>query len=242
MCFRSGYNLRMEIEDEIQQHHVHLKPWRLSKGLTQEALGNMVGSTKGKISKLESGKQKLGGDWIAKISKALGVEPSDLLRPPSDAPYSTALLGTEPKQSNVVGQAAAGLWFDAEGVDDPLYPDIPYIPSRYPSLTQNSYLVVGDSMNERYLNGTYVVTVPYWQVRTSIQDGDPVVVERRDGSKLERTVKIVSVQPSVFRLESRSTNPKWAGSVITIPRGREDASDNSIEIVGLIIGSYKPEA
>lgn len=142
----------------------------------------------------------------------------------------------------VRGQVAAGLWFEDGEWDTPKYPEVPVVPSRYRNVPQIAYKVVGDSMDERgFVDGSYVITVPYWQVRTQIQDGDAVVVERRDGSRVERTIKIVVIGPGEYRLEARSTNPRWADTAIVIPRDRPEANDNSVEIIGLVIGSYKPE-
>lgn len=110
-------------------------------------------------------------------------------------------------------------------------------------MEQRAYRVTGDSMNERgFHDGSFVITVPYWNVRTQIQDGDAVVVERREGNRIERTIKVVVINPSEYRLEARSTNPRWADTAITIPRDTNaEPSAIEIEIVGLVVGSYRPE-
>ena len=49
--------------------------YRRKKGLSQRALGELVGVTGGYISTLETGKNKLEGDILTRLSNALGVPP-----------------------------------------------------------------------------------------------------------------------------------------------------------------------
>ncbi|MGJ4857037.1 LexA family protein [Labrys sp. La1] len=144
----------------------------------------------------------------------------------------------------VMGQVGAGVWFDEGEVDESVYSDIPVIPGRYAAIQQSAYRVTGDSVDKLGISdGSYVITIEYWMVRAAIQDGDVVVVEKREGGKIERTVKVVVVTPTDFRLEARSNNPKWDGVAIVIPRKAADfADDREIVIVGLVIGDYRVRA
>lgn len=56
-----------------------LKNFRKLKGLSGEALGDLVGTNKSKISKLESGEQTLDTKWAKKLAPHLGVKPVQLL-------------------------------------------------------------------------------------------------------------------------------------------------------------------
>ena len=64
----------------------YLKEWRLRKRLTQEALADKMGTTKGTISKLElyqlrgpgSGHQKINDEWLGRYCVALGVTQREL--------------------------------------------------------------------------------------------------------------------------------------------------------------------
>lgn len=166
----------------------------------------------------------------------------ELLREDYSTVTSTAGEKTTTRGISVKGQAAAGLWFDEGAVDESVYGEIPIAIARYATIEQSAYRVMGDSMDKLgFLDGSFVITVDYWKVRAAIQDGDTVVVEQRDGGRIERTVKVVAITPDSYRLEARSNNPKWAGSAIVIPRVNADmADDRSTEIVGLVIGNYRP--
>lgn len=62
-----------------------IRELRLEAGLSQQALGDAVGTSKMTISDLERGSMQLTVDYMRRIALALGVVPADLL-PPSDNP------------------------------------------------------------------------------------------------------------------------------------------------------------
>ncbi len=62
-----------------------LREWRAYRGLTQEALGAMVGRTKGQISSLESGRTPYHQTILEALAVALRCTPADLIsRKPDD--------------------------------------------------------------------------------------------------------------------------------------------------------------
>jgi putative transcriptional regulator len=61
-----------------------LKEIRKSRKITQEELGEMIGSTKMHIWRLERGDRQLTQKWLLKISKALNCSILDIL-PQSDS-------------------------------------------------------------------------------------------------------------------------------------------------------------
>ena len=62
-----------------------IRELRLEAGLSQQALGDAVGTSKMTISDLERGEMQLTQDYMRRIAHALGVTPADLL-PPQDNP------------------------------------------------------------------------------------------------------------------------------------------------------------
>ncbi len=60
----------------IQQNIVK---FRTIKGLTQQELGDLIGLSRSGIAAIESGKNKVYGDTIVRIAKALGVSADILL-------------------------------------------------------------------------------------------------------------------------------------------------------------------
>lgn len=150
-----------------------------------------------------------------------------------------------PRVSPVIGETAAGVWLEPDSWDEAKYPPVPYVPTRYGNLEQQAYRVVGPSMNLKGIHdGTFVITVLYWEVRSQPQDGDIVIVERRrDGGLVERTIKEVVIRADRIELMPRSSDARYQEPVI-IPRAArtphrtEDALE--VEIVALVIGSYTP--
>ncbi|MFN4287542.1 MAG: helix-turn-helix domain-containing protein [Brevundimonas sp.] len=64
-----------------------LADWRQHRGLSQEKLGEMVGTTGSVISLLESGRRQLSPKWLRKLAPALGTTPGHLLEHhPDDIP------------------------------------------------------------------------------------------------------------------------------------------------------------
>lgn len=61
--------------------------FRTERGLSQQALADLVGCGQSDIAKLESGGKRSTIDWMVRIAPHLGVGPKDLLPPaPGDAP------------------------------------------------------------------------------------------------------------------------------------------------------------
>lgn len=57
---------------------------RKAKGLTQGRLGELIGTEKSQISKLESGERTLTEDWLRRLSSALGCGIADLIIAPGE--------------------------------------------------------------------------------------------------------------------------------------------------------------
>lgn len=63
-----------------------IKEIRKKKKLSQERLGNMVGTTKQHIGRLESGKSNLSDVWLERLSKAFNCTKAEIL---GEAPVLT---------------------------------------------------------------------------------------------------------------------------------------------------------
>lgn len=67
-----------------------IRELRLEAGLSQQALGDAVGTSKMTISDLERGSMQLTQDYMRRIAQALGVVPADLL-PAQDNPEGLSI-------------------------------------------------------------------------------------------------------------------------------------------------------
>jgi SOS-response transcriptional repressor LexA len=172
---------------------------------------------------------------VLKISRYLNLSIDELV--------SGVVPAKEPRSAPVIGETAAGIWLEPDSWDEAKYPAVPFVPTRYGNLGQKAYRVIGNSMNlKRIHDGSFVITVDYWEVRTQPQDGDLVIVERRrQGGLVERTLKEVVIQGDRIELTSRSSEERYRDPIV-IPRNArtpfttEDALE--VEIIALVVGNY----
>lgn len=64
---------------------VYLRQWRESRLLTQAELAAKAGVSRDTVVKIETGKQAARFATVRKLAAALGVEPTDLRRLPTEA-------------------------------------------------------------------------------------------------------------------------------------------------------------
>lgn len=82
------------------------REWREAKGLSQDQVAERLETNRGQISKLERGELRMNDDWIAGISYALGIEPSELLRDPRIPSQADMLRGASPDQERQIREFA----------------------------------------------------------------------------------------------------------------------------------------
>jgi demethylmenaquinone methyltransferase/2-methoxy-6-polyprenyl-1,4-benzoquinol methylase len=80
----------------------HIRHWRRERGLSQEALGKLIGLGKPSISKLERGEMSLRDTTIAKLVDALDVSAGDLL-----GDYASGRAASESTNQTGANQASA---------------------------------------------------------------------------------------------------------------------------------------
>lgn len=97
----------------------HLRAWREARGLTLEAVAEMLGTDKTQVSKLERGERGLTDRWIERFAtKVYRVQPPALLMPPPVGDkrpkpriVGAAIIG----EVNVEASAGAGALVEHEG-------------------------------------------------------------------------------------------------------------------------------
>jgi transcriptional regulator with XRE-family HTH domain len=77
-----------------QPYRHYLREWRERRGLLQEQLGQMVGSSKSVISRLETGERPIKIEMQFKLMRALKISPAQFFSPP-DRPSLDALVADE---------------------------------------------------------------------------------------------------------------------------------------------------
>lgn len=196
----------------------------------------------------EAGTRKPKTEEIVRYAKAFRVSPEWLLfGQSSDA---AKLLPAKPALDDVQsvnfvavrGMAQAGVWmefdeFDGQGLDP-----VPTVPGSWRSFEQFAYQVKGPSMNLRGIDdGCFVICVRYSDATGTRRDPDIVVVERRRGGVIERTVKELVITKTETQLWPRSSDARFQSPVV-VKKDKPDNQDDGteIEIVGLVIGVWRP--
>lgn len=215
-------------------------------GKTRSGLAKAAGVHVSQVTHWLAGRRHIKAHQLERIARYLELAPP--------AAYAETHINNLPLSNNayidpghasvtyvpIVGETAAGIWRE-EDVTPQLTdaPTIPVIPLDYPVSQQFAYRVIGNSMNKRRIwDGDYVVCVPYFEKRAELTEGDLVVVQRRDGHLVERTLKIIHVTPTGYELQPSSTEP--GHKTITIPRNFEPEDGVEIEVVGFAVGRYAP--
>lgn len=139
---------------------------------------------------------------------------------------------------SVRGVVAAGMWQSAEVAQDEALGTAPMVEdSRYAGLPQWAELLRGPSMNRTYQDGDYLHVIDAPSLGYFPRPGDDVIVERRtaqDGN-VERTCKRVAIIDGKHALVGDSTIERW-----NEPLPLDAGPDSIVQIIGLVVGSYRP--
>ncbi len=139
-----------------------------------------------------------------------------------------------------VGEASGGTWREAyQWPRDEWLPLALTVPDeRYPSAKRSALRIVGDSMDELYPDGSYVVFVRFDDISSKPTSGDKVVVVRYRQGLMEATIKEYTRDAKGKRwLKPRSSNPAHAA----IPLDAPPDDGQNVEIIGLVVGSQRLE-
>jgi transcriptional regulator with XRE-family HTH domain len=205
-----------------------IKELREGKGWTQEQLAEFCGTSGATIQRLERGRRKLTDKWIPLLSNALGVQPGELFVEIIEA----VKIGLPVK-----GEAQAGVWREADIIHEPIRATLNIGPdARYEGKDQFAVLVQGNSMNKKFTHGQYIVCVRWDELGREPRNGDIVVVERRDGGRIETTVKRVSLARNrPIMLAAESDDPKWKDPIPLLPENEAE----TVTITALVVGRYE---
>lgn len=211
-----AHNGRMDKSIDLKA----LKEALAVKPRSQSAAARAIGIDPASMNRALAGGRRLQVDELAKLMRYLSET--------GDNPFSSNGVATVP----VVGAVEAGAWREPNLHDT--YENIPVLAS-----DNNDKLfalrVVGPSMNELYPDGSYVVARMFeggpWPI------GKRVVVQRTDSAgKVETTLKELARGKGGLELWPRSTDERHQAPIAL------NEADDTIEIIGLVVSSYRPEA
>jgi transcriptional regulator with XRE-family HTH domain len=205
---------------------------REAKGLSQSELARMIGVKPQAVQAMEAGRVKR-TKFLQEISTALS-RPAGWFVGDDNHHLQEALIL---KYAQFRGIAAAGLWQEdsRQATDDVRIPAAP--DKKFAGAPQIAFRVLGNSMNKVVRDGEYVICVDYKEHPVALRDGDLVVAERHRAGEIERTVKRVRGGPNrSVELWPESDDPKHQKPVTL--KARE--ADSEVQVVGLVIGYYRP--
>lgn len=209
-----------------------LKELREALNLTQTELARLAGTSQPQIQRLETGERKLTKEWAKRLAPHLQTSAKELMFDSAEEDQRQEL---EVTGLPVVGTSRAGDWLDITMMDaeQQEHETIPVARNpRFPYARQYALLVVGDSMNQIFAEGTYVTCVDFAESGLSIRPGMIVHVERTlAGPQLvETTVKKVGNG----ELLPQSSNPVHQPLKLNGDEGTE------ITVKGVVIGKWEP--
>ena len=217
-----------------------LKAARERKGYKSAAkAAAAMGAPYGTYSGHENGSRGAKRQEIIRYAKFFGVNPAWL-------EYGEGELSTAPVESatpsiaqvHIRGSVQAGTWNEFEEFPDADMETVPTVMGKWAGYEQFAYKITGPSMNQaRIFDGDFVVCVPYFLAAKGHKTGDLVVVERRRGGLVERTVKQVDFSNGDCKLWPRSDDPRFQ---LPIPCKGPEPDGTEIEIIGLVIWVCRP--
>lgn len=80
----------------------YVREWREHRGLTQEQLADRLATSKGQISRWESGKRDMTSKVLSALAYALNIEVADLYRDPRAPSVDALLRSATPAQRDQV--------------------------------------------------------------------------------------------------------------------------------------------
>jgi hypothetical protein len=135
----------------------------------------------------------------------------------------------------VHGESAGGVW--REGEDRPIGDDDVLVPAnpQYPSSSQYSRRLVGNSISNRIPDGEYAIMMHYDKAPAHLlKPGVLVDVQRVRAGLREHTIKVFA---GGARLMTDSRELDQQEELIL----NHDDEDTTVTIVGIVVGSYRPQ-
>lgn len=208
---------------------------RRSLGKSQQEFADMFGVTQGSVSRWENGAMPDPAS-IAQLAELADEDVRAFL----GGNQSDAVFVNLGQRLMVKGAVAAGVWREAfEWPQDDWFPytggaHVTVDPSRRFGLR-----VEGESMNAVYPPGTVLDCVNVYDAADVESGRNVIVLRRRHDDTMEATVKQFLVDSSGRPwLVPKSHNPAFQQS---IPLDEQDSDIAEVSIIGLVVGSYRPE-
>lgn len=191
------------------------------------------GFSTSQLSRWEAGKSNIPSERLPDLAKAYECRIGDIFED-DDSPF--VALGPT---LYVRGPVAAGQWAEVwEYPQDEWFSFTGRADVTAPLRDRFGVKVVGESMNDLYPHGTILECVSFLG-GAEIANGKRVIVERqRDDGEREVTVKEYLEDENGVWLVPRSSNPAFQSPIRV---DQEEAGIMQTRVIGVVVGSYRPE-
>lgn len=208
---------------------------RRSLGLKQGPFAERLGVTQATVSRWESGKSDPEYEHLVKLAEMANLPVQEFLESPDDP--VVRLPGTPVV---VLGSVAAGVWRQAwEWPEEDRFVFHGGLHVDVQGEGRFGLRVDGESMNLVYPAGTILDCIATYGSRDVNPGQRVVVVRRRVCGDVEATVKEYTRDSSGAEwLLPRSTHPDFQAPISV---GNADPDIEEIAIIGIVVGSYRPE-
>lgn len=218
----------------------YIKLYRERKGLTRSQLSKLINRAPGHFAKVEDGEQQITPIWANAIAKHLEVSPEKLIYGEQGAQEKALFTDEAAKYCGVV---QAGLWHEINSfnednisLEDENLNIMPRVRGEYEEFEQHYFKIKGDSMNLAGMpNGAEIICVKFIDLMREPQDGEFVIVQRREFDKYEITVKQYEKTAKGCILHPYSNNPRWKPMVIENNIDDIYQTDIETKIMSLVI-------
>jgi transcriptional regulator with XRE-family HTH domain len=206
-----------------------LREIRKAAGLKLRDIAKAANTTNQMVGMLERGDRKLTVEWMERLAKPLGVQPSELMA-----------INTTHHQIRLIGEVQAGNWQkpeEQEGFEGEIL-DLP-LPEIYKQLRPYALRVVGPSMNLVYPEGTILICCHLEELHEDPISGKRYIIQNIDAHNgIETTVK-------EFMRDEQGRPWAWPRSTHTahqMPVALDQAPNgHTVVIKARVVFSLKPE-
>jgi phage repressor protein C with HTH and peptisase S24 domain len=183
----------------------------------------------------ENGQRGFPASKAAQYARFFRVAPEWLLYGRGGKPEETTLPPLTPvlpsRLVSILGVVQAGMWMEL--ADNPQnLGEIPVFLPSYANANLFALTVRGSSMNRVFPDNSTVIVCPV--AESGVRDGAYVVVQRRDGDKVETTLKQVVQGAGEIALWPRSDDAAYQTPMIIKANPH---SDNGFAIIGVVVAS-----
>jgi transcriptional regulator with XRE-family HTH domain len=92
----------------------YLREWREHRGLLQEQLAEMAGTSKSVISRFETGERHMKLEMQFKLMRALGILPAQFFSPPDSPSLDAMVANASPEEQRRIGNLVKAFIADSK--------------------------------------------------------------------------------------------------------------------------------